>query len=51
MPDPYYGDDDDFERCLDMIEAGCRGLVVHLAEQAGPTPLTGEPGAADGRAR
>lgn len=31
VPDPYYGDDDDFERCLDMIEAGCRGLVAHLA--------------------
>ena len=31
VPDPYYGDDDDFERCLDLVEAGCRGLVDHLA--------------------
>ena len=31
VPDPYYGEDEDFERCLDLIEAGCRGLVDHLA--------------------
>ncbi len=31
VPDPYYGDDADFERCLDLVEAGCRGLVAHLA--------------------
>ena len=34
VPDPYYGDDMDFERCLDMVEAGCRGLVDHLAARA-----------------
>jgi protein-tyrosine phosphatase len=34
VPDPYYGDDADFESCLDMVESGCRGLVAHLA--AGP---------------
>ena len=34
VPDPYYGDDAEFEACLDLVEAGCRGLVVHLAEQA-----------------
>lgn len=33
VPDPYYGDDDDFERCLDLVEAGCRGLVDHLADR------------------
>ncbi len=39
VPDPYYGDDDGFERCLDLVEAGCRGLVDHLsAGGAGPTP-------------
>ncbi len=32
VPDPYYGDDADFEQCLDLVEAGCRGLVDHLAE-------------------
>jgi protein-tyrosine phosphatase len=31
VPDPYYGDDADFERCLDLVEAGCRGLVAALA--------------------
>ena len=27
VPDPYYGDDADFERCLDHGGGGCRGLV------------------------
>jgi protein-tyrosine phosphatase len=31
VPDPYYGDDTDFEHCLDLVEAGCRGLVPYLA--------------------
>ena len=26
VPDPYYGDEGDFETCLDLVEAGCRGL-------------------------
>jgi protein-tyrosine phosphatase len=30
VPDPYYGDDVEFEECLAMIEAGCRGLNEHL---------------------
>jgi protein-tyrosine phosphatase len=30
VPDPYYGDDVDFETCLDMVESGCRGLVEDL---------------------
>jgi protein-tyrosine phosphatase len=30
VPDPYYGDDADFESCLDLVEAGCRGLVPSL---------------------
>jgi protein-tyrosine phosphatase len=33
VPDPYYGDDADFEVCLAMVESGCRGLVDHLAER------------------
>jgi protein-tyrosine phosphatase len=32
VPDPYYGDDADFEACLAMVESGCRGLVDHLAD-------------------
>ena len=31
VPDPFYGDDADFASCLDLVEAGCRGLVDHLA--------------------
>ena len=39
VPDPYYGDDTDFERCLDEVEAGCRGLVAHLVERVvAPSP-------------
>jgi protein-tyrosine phosphatase len=34
VPDPYYGDDAEFESCLDLVEAGCRGLVAHLAQRA-----------------
>ena len=33
VPDPYYGDDTDFEACLDQVEAGCRGLVDDLSER------------------
>ena len=25
VPDPYYGDDADFDHCLDLVEAGCPG--------------------------
>jgi protein-tyrosine phosphatase len=32
VPDPYYGDDADFEACLVMVESGCRGLVDHLVD-------------------
>jgi protein-tyrosine phosphatase len=33
VPDPYYGDDQDFDRCRDMIAAACAGLVDTLAER------------------
>ena len=33
VPDPYYGDDADFETCLDLVESGCEGLVAHLADR------------------
>jgi protein-tyrosine phosphatase len=32
VPDPYYGDDEDFTRCLIQVEAACRGLAAALAE-------------------
>jgi protein-tyrosine phosphatase len=33
VPDPYYGDDAEFEHCLDLVESGCRGLVSSLADR------------------
>lgn len=30
VPDPYYGEGDGFERVLDMVEAGARGLLEHI---------------------
>lgn len=27
VPDPYYGDGEDFELALDLIEDGCRGML------------------------
>ncbi len=32
VPDPFNGDEIDFESCLDMVETGCRGLLVHLSD-------------------
>lgn len=33
VPDPYYGDDRDFEHALDLIEAGIDGLIAALTAQ------------------
>ena len=33
VPDPYYGEAADFEECLTLIEAGCRGLVLELVSR------------------
>jgi protein-tyrosine phosphatase len=33
VPDPYYGDAGDFERVLDLCEAGARGLLGGLARK------------------
>jgi protein-tyrosine phosphatase len=30
VPDPYYGDEADFNRALDLIEKGCQGLVSRV---------------------
>lgn len=32
VPDPYYGGSADFEQVLDLVEAGCDGLVAALRE-------------------
>jgi protein-tyrosine phosphatase len=32
VPDPYYGGDDGFLRVLDLIEAGCAGLVEKVRQ-------------------
>ncbi len=34
VPDPYYGSEGDFDRVLDLIEAGARRLLDRLREQA-----------------
>lgn len=36
VPDPYYGGPEGFERCLDLIEAGAKGLLARLLEQHFP---------------
>ncbi len=33
VPDPYYGGGDGFERVLDLVESGARGLLSHLRTQ------------------
>jgi protein-tyrosine phosphatase len=32
VPDPYYGGPQDFERVLDLVEAGCEGLYKEISE-------------------
>lgn len=33
VPDPYYGDSSDFELVLDLIEDGCRHLLVDMIKK------------------
>ena len=33
VPDPYYGGKDDFQRVVDLCEAGARGLLRHISGQ------------------
>lgn len=35
VPDPYYGDEDGFERVYDICEAACRGLLRHITKVHG----------------
>jgi protein-tyrosine phosphatase len=40
VPDPYYGDEAEFDACLAMIANGCRGLVSALTSlRDGPRTL------------
>jgi protein-tyrosine phosphatase len=34
VPDPYYGGARGFDEVLDIVEAGCRGLLDHIRETA-----------------
>jgi protein-tyrosine phosphatase len=46
IPDPYYGSDADFERALDLVEAGCYGLLSALRDlltSTGALRPTGRP--------
>lgn len=33
VPDPYYGGNDGFEKVLDLLEDGCRGLLEDIARR------------------
>jgi protein-tyrosine phosphatase len=35
IPDPWYGDEADFESCLDLVQAGCEALLGELAAELG----------------
>lgn len=35
VDDPYFGDADDFDHCLTVVERACRGLVGHLRADLG----------------
>jgi low molecular weight protein-tyrosine phosphatase len=36
IADPYFGDDQVFESCLDLIESGCARLLDELASELAP---------------
>ena len=33
VPDPYYGGDEGFEQVLDIVENGCKHLLIHIRSQ------------------
>ncbi|MEV5972127.1 low molecular weight protein-tyrosine-phosphatase [Streptomyces sp. NPDC051921] len=35
VPDPYYGDREGFEECLEMVEAASEGLLAAVSEEIG----------------
>ena len=42
VPDPYYGDDAEFDACLRLIERGCRELIPILRERVRAEQLGAE---------
>jgi protein-tyrosine phosphatase len=38
VPDPYFGGEGVFESCLDLVQAGCAGLLSELAAELAPGP-------------
>lgn len=44
VDDPYFGNAEDFDRCLSVVEGACRGLTKHLdaklAQRPGPARST-----------
>jgi protein-tyrosine phosphatase len=42
VPDPYYGDDAEFDDCLAMIARGCSGLIAALGRQWDAVPSPGD---------
>ena len=38
VDDPYYGNADDFDQCVTVVERACRGLVEHLGAELPELP-------------
>ena len=43
VDDPYFGDAEDFDRCLDVVARGCQGIVDHLVAELPELPHSTEP--------
>lgn len=39
VPDPYYGTDEDFDDCLDLVHRGAQALITKLRQRLNPTAL------------
>jgi protein-tyrosine phosphatase len=38
VDDPYFGDDEDFDHCLTVVERACQGIVDHLVAELPELP-------------
>ncbi len=43
VDDPYYGNAEDFDHCLSVVEGACRGLVEHLGAELAELAELAEP--------